>query len=210
MDDAAAGTGRMTRTSPGGRAGAVRAAPHTPVAPGAPASPRAHRAAKAPRRFRLSLGLIIRSLAALAVALAATTGMLAVMVHGSMAADGQRAAVLAAARQEAVNLTTLDRQHASSDFTAVLAGAAGSLRQQLSQGRGAFLRTLSSADVSSAGLVMDAGIVTMTANSAVVLLNVRATVRNKQTYAPETRVYHWRAALARSGGRWLVTSLVFA
>jgi Mce-associated membrane protein len=144
-----------------------------------------------------------------AALLAAATGLLAAALHGRAHAAQQRAAVLAAARQEAVNLTTLDRRTGGRDFAAVLAGAAGSLKQQLSQGRGAFLSTLSSAKVSSAGTVLDAGIVTMNSRVATVLLNVRATVRTKQTRAPETRLYHWQAGLVYSGGRWLVTSLEF-
>jgi Mce-associated membrane protein len=148
-------------------------------------------------------------LAVAAAALAAATGLLAAALHGNSNAAQQRAAALAAARQEAVNLTTLNRQTGGREFAAVLAGAAGSLKQQLSQGRGAFLKTLSSADVSSVGSVLDAGIVTMNSRTATVLLNVRATVRNKQTYAPETRLYHWQAGLVNSGGRWLVTSLEF-
>ena len=49
----------------------------------------------------------------------------------------------------------------------------------------------------------------MTSSTATVLLNVKATVRNKQTYAPETRLYHWQAGLVHSGGRWLMSSLEF-
>jgi Mce-associated membrane protein len=153
--------------------------------------------------------LAVAGLALAAVVLAAVTGWLALTVARDANAGQQRAAVLAAAQQEAVNLTTLDRQSASRDFAAVLAGAAGSLRQQLAAGRGAFLRTLSSADVTSAGTVLDAGIVSMNSRAAVVLLNVRAVVRTRLTRAPETRVYHWRAGLVYSGGRWLVTGLEF-
>lgn len=141
--------------------------------------------------------------------LAVTAGLLAATLRGGAQDARQRAAVLAAARQEAVNLTTLDRRTGSHDYSALLAGAAGPLRQQLAQGRGAFLATISSARVTSVGTVLDAGIVTMTAQEATVLLNVRATVRNRRTYAPETRVYHWRASLVYRGGRWLLTGLEF-
>lgn len=202
MDDASPGTGL---TTPAGSSGAVTAAP-----PGTRAIPGRRRAARrasrqAPRRLRLA----IAGLAVAAVALAGTTGWLAMILAGSSAAGQQRAAVLAAARQEAVNLTTLGRSTGSRDYAAVLAGAGGALRQQLAQGRDAFLRTLSSARVSSVGTVLDAGIVTLNSRTATVLLNVRATVRNRQTYAPETRLYHWRAGLVHSGSRWLMTSLEF-
>lgn len=153
--------------------------------------------------------LYVAGLSAAAVLLAVATGLLAAAIHDNSAAAQQRAAVLFAARQEAVNLTNLDQRSGSRDFGAVLAGSAGSLRDQLSQGRTAFLKALNASNVSSAGTVLDAGIVTMNSRTATVLLNVRATVRNKQTYAPETRLYHWQAGLVYSGGRWLMSSLGF-
>ncbi len=158
---------------------------------------------------RITSRLYLTGLGLAAAALAVVTALLAVALHGSANADRQRAAVLAAARQEAVSLTTLDRQTGRGAFAAALAGSAGALRQQLSQGRGAFLSTLSAAGVSSVGTVLDVGIVTMDSRSATVLLNVRAVVRSKQTYAPETRLYHWQAGLVYGGGRWLVTGLEF-
>jgi Mce-associated membrane protein len=162
----------------------------------------AHRRPQNPR-------LYIGGLAVAAVMLAVATGLLAAAVHGGSNAAQQRAAVLIAARQEAGNLTTLSQQNGGRDFDSVLAGSAGSLKQQLSQGRGAFLKALSANNVSSAGSVLDAGIVTVNSSTATVLLNVKATVRNKETYAPETRLYHWQAGLVYSGGRWLMTSLEF-
>lgn len=153
--------------------------------------------------------LSVAGLAAAAVLLAVATGLLAVTLHDSSNAAQQREAVLIAARQEAVNLTNLNRQAGGREFDAVLAGSAGSLRQQLSGGRSAFLKALGSNNVTSAGTVLDAGIMSMTSSTATVLLNVKATVRNKQTYAPETRLYHWQAALVYSGGRWLMSSLEF-
>jgi Mce-associated membrane protein len=153
--------------------------------------------------------LYIAALAAAAVLLAVATGMLAVTLQDNSNAAQQREAVLIAARQEAVNLTNLNQRSGGREFDAVLAGSAGSLRQQLSEGRGTFLKTLSSNNVTSAGTVLDAGIMSMTSSTATVLLNVKATVRNKQTYAPETRLYHWQAGLVYSGGRWLMSSLEY-
>jgi Mce-associated membrane protein len=193
VDDIPAGAAQAIRTDPGD------ARADDPV----PAATAARRWIRRPPRLYLT------GLALVAAALAAATGFLAVTLSGSVSAARQRSAVLAAARQEAVNLTTLGQGSGSRDFAAVLAGAAGSLRQQLAQGRADFLRTLGSAGVSSAGSVLDAGIVTMSSGRATVLLNVKATVRNKQTFAPETRLYHWQAGLVDSGGRWLVTSLEF-
>ena len=165
----------------------------------------------APRRLSLRPGrpLATAILAVSAIALAVTTGLLANALRGTSGADGQRAAALAAARQEAAALTTLTSQTGARDFATVLAGAGGALKQQLAQGRADFLKTLSGSNVNSVGTVLDAGIVTMNSGTATVLIDVRATVSNKRTAKPEKRVYHWQASLVHSGDRWLVTSLEF-
>lgn len=186
-----------------------------PPGPDAPRLQRVPR--KALRRPRPEIRLSLRPgrplatavLAVVAVALAVTTGLLANALRDTTGADGQRTAALAAARQEAAALTTLSSQTGARDFATVLAGAGGSLKQQLAQGRAGFLKTLSNSHVNSVGTVLDAGIVTMNSGTATVLIDVRATVSNKQTAKPEKRVYHWQASLVHSGGRWLVTSLEF-
>ena len=54
------------------------------------------------------------------------------------------------------------------------------------------------------------GIVSVKSGTAKVLIDVQATVTNKQTAnKPEQRAYHWQLTLVSSGGRWLVTSLEF-
>lgn len=145
----------------------------------------------------------------LAVVLAAAAGFLGWSMHNNSDAAAQRAAILSAAQREATALTTLSSKTGASDYDAVLAGSAGDLKEQLSAGRKQFLKTLGSAGVSSVGKVLDAGIVTVKSGKATVLIDVKATVRNKQTSKPEQRAYHWRATLVSSGGRWLVTSLEF-
>ena len=159
-----------------------------------------------PRRQLIS-GILL----GLAVVFLGTTGWLAYEVYNGSVASGQRTAVLIAARQEALGLTTLSKATGSTDFDAVLAGSAGNLKQQLSStGKSAFVKALAAGNVSSAGTVLDAGIQTLKpSTSATALLDVRATVTNSQTGKPETRLYHWQVSLVYSGGRWLVTNLEF-
>jgi Mce-associated membrane protein len=158
-------------------------------------------------RFRFAWPVAV--LSAVAVLLAVAVGLLTWQIHGQSAVASQRTAVLTAARQEALDLTTLSKTTGASDFQAVVSGAAGNLKQELADGRGDFLKALSSDAVTSVGQVLDAGIVTMNGASATVLLNVSSSVTNKQAGKPETRLYHWKAALVDSGGQWLVTNLEF-
>jgi Mce-associated membrane protein len=162
-----------------------------------------------PRFPRFHFAWLTVVLSVLAVLLAVAVGLLTWQVHGQSATASQRTAVLTAARQEALDLTTLSKTTGAADFQAVLSGAAGNLKQELSDGRSDFLKALSSDAVTSVGQVLDAGIVSLSGANATVLLNVSSSVTNKQSSKPETRLYHWKAALVDSGGRWLVTSLEF-
>lgn len=149
-------------------------------------------------------------LAALAVLLAAACAFFGWSLHNDSDAAAQRAAIITAAQREATALTTLSKQNGARDYAAVLAGSAGDLREQLSAGRGQFLKTLGTAGASSVGTVLDTGIVSVKSGTAKVLIDVKATVRNKQTAnKPEERSYHWQVTLVSSAGRWLVTSLEF-
>jgi Mce-associated membrane protein len=148
-------------------------------------------------------------LTVVAVALAAAAIFFGWSMHNDSAAAQQRKAIIAAAQKEATALTTLSNKTGASDYDAVVAGSAGDLKEQLSAGRSQFLKTLGTAGVSSVGTVLDAGIVSVKSGTATVLIDVKATVHNKQTSKPESRAYHWQATLVDSAGKWLVTSLEF-
>jgi len=141
--------------------------------------------------------------------LVAASGYLGWSLHNDSEATAERASILTAAQQEAAALTTLSSQSGSQDYDAVLAGSAGDLKEQLSAGRSQFLKTLGTAGVSSVGTVLDAGVVSVKSGTATVLIDVKATVQNKQSSKPELRAYHWQASLVSSDGKWLVTSLEF-
>jgi Mce-associated membrane protein len=159
-------------------------------------------------RIRFRLPVVCLSVAA--ILLLAASGYLAYLVHNDSVTDAQRSAAVLAGRQEAIALTTLSAKTGASDFNTVLAGSAGDLKQQLSAGKSDFIKTLSGDSVTSTGTVLDAGVVSLKENtSATVLLDVRATVNNKQTGKPQTRIYHWKASLVYSNGDWLVTALEY-
>ena len=164
------------------------------------------------RERRLRLGrpsYPVAGLTLLAVLLVAASGYLGWSLHNDSEATAERASILTAAQQEAAALTTLSSQSGSQDYDAVLAGSAGDLKEQLSAGRSQFLKTLGTAGVSSVGTVLDAGVVSVKSGTATVLIDVKATVQNKQSSKPELRAYHWQASLVSSDGKWLVTSLEF-
>jgi Mce-associated membrane protein len=154
-------------------------------------------------------GLLPTGLAVLAILLAAAAVFLGWSLHNDSDAAAQRGAIIASAQREATALTTLNKNNGASDYDTLLNGSAGDLKEQLSAGRSQFLKTLGTGGAASTGTVLDTGIVTVKSGTATVLIDVKATVSNKQTSKPEQRAYHWKLTLVSSAGRWLVTSLEF-
>ena len=127
--------------------------------------------------------------------------------------DDERAAVLAVARLEAVNLTTIDYKNTDAAVQRILAVATGELKRQFEAQRGQIAPLLTGAQSSSRGSVLDAGLVKLTGDTAQALVAVDATVSTQPTGAktPQRAVKHYRMAmtLQRSADRWLVSDVGF-
>lgn len=161
-------------------------------------------------------GLTPRARRRLVVVLAAAVTVLAVLVAGLAVAivrdRGQadrRTAILAAARQEAVNFTTLDYRQFDRDTARVLDGATGTFRQQF-QDRIAELRTLVTDNQAvTSGQVLEAGLVSADAQTARVLVAVDSKVTNKAAPQGQLRNYRLRVELREVNGRWLASDVQF-
>lgn len=161
----------------------------------------------ASRRRRLGLAAI--GLAVSTVALAVLAGVLGSSLAAAHAADAARAQALGAARQEAVNFTTIDYRHLDSYLDRVSSGAIGTFKKEFTD-RAASLRTLlHDSKVVATGQVLAAGISSASADRAVVLAIVDESVTN--TAAPKGAItrYRMKLTLDRVGDRWLVSDVYF-
>jgi Mce-associated membrane protein len=186
-------TGVATTTG----AATTDAATTTPVA-GAAA------AAQQPARRRVLLVLSV-----LGLLLVAVLALLGWQLRGYAALDDRREDVLRAARQSALNLTSIDHESFDQDVARVLEGATGAFRADF-EARSDDLRTvLEENEVVSRGKVLEAGLVRSDARTATALVVVDSTVRN--TAAPEGRVntYRMRLQLELRDGRWRTSMLEF-
>lgn len=155
-----------------------------------------------------------RALALLALGL---VGLLAVVAVAatvptlSAASDREerRSAVLAAARQAAVNFTTLDYRRLDRDLGRVRDGATGKFRRQFAAGTADLSTLVTQNKAVSRGEVLDAGIVSDDRDSARVLVVADSTVTNAAESAPQKRHYRLQLDLVRRDGRWLVSDLQF-
>lgn len=123
--------------------------------------------------------------------------------------DDRRVAVLAAARQQAVNFTTLDYRALDRDLDRVLSGSTGEFRKQFEAGTKDLTELVTKNRAVSEGEVLEAGIVTSDDDSARVLVVADSTVTNAGTEKPDKRHYRIQMDLVREGNRWLVSDLEF-
>ena len=131
--------------------------------------------------------------------------------------DDARAAALTAARQQAVNMTTIDYRTAERDLNRIIERASGELRKQFARQREQFPDILAKDQSQSVGVVLAAGLASLDGNRASAVVAVDATVNNtaiekEQGESGQGVVKHYRMhmKLVRTGDRWLVDQVAFA
>jgi Mce-associated membrane protein len=165
--------------------------------------PDASSAVLAKRRMALAV------LAVLTVAALVGIGVLVPRISSAAARDGQRADVLHVARQETVNFTTLDYRHLDRDLGRVLRGSTGDFRKQFQAGSKNLTSLVTANKAVAKGQVLDAGLVSSDADSAVVLVVADSTVTNTASPKGEQRHYRLQLSLVLHDGQWLVSDLTF-
>jgi Mce-associated membrane protein len=145
------------------------------------------------------------------VAIVAATVAVLLLSHRlsqESAAAQRRDDILQAARQEGVNVTTLDHRSVDRDIGRVLSGATGNFKKEFSAGTKDLKSLVTTSQAVSVGEVLEAGIVTADSDSARVLVVVDSTVSNTSTTG-QVRHYRIQMDLTRSGRRWLTSDLSF-
>ena len=162
-----------------------------------------------PVRLVAARPVTVAVLALAAVAALVVISMTVPRLSAAAERDQRRTEVLEAARQQAVNFTTLDHRHLDRDLDRVLAGATGDFREQFRKGTEDLSQLVSANRAVSEGEVLEAGIVSDDADSARVLVVADSTVTNAETTDPQRRHYRLQLDLVLRGGRWLVSDLQF-
>jgi Mce-associated membrane protein len=157
----------------------------------------------------------------LAVALVVPAALIALLValllqasHGNVR-DEVRQGAAAAARAEALNLTTIRYQTADADLRRILAGATGKLRAQFAAEQPHFADVLTRDRSRSEGNVLAVGVVDISApkGTARVVVAADATVTTTAANGRDQSVLkHYRMVmrLVKLHGRWLVSDVAFA
>jgi Mce-associated membrane protein len=153
----------------------------------------------------------VRVIAALLVVALAATGYAGYTWYDAHERRQDRTAVLATARQFAVDFVSINAATVDQDLARVAVGATGDFGDEFQAGMPTVRTSVLENKVESAGTALRAGLVSADGDSAVVLVAVDATVRNVKS--PDGRVSHYRIQLdlvrEGGGGPWLVSKLQF-
>lgn len=122
--------------------------------------------------------------------------------------EAARAAALAAARQEALNLIAVDGTDTDADIAAVLAGATGAFKADFTSRSADLKRVITGAKVTSSELkVVEAAVVRADEESATVIVAADSIVKNAAKPDGAPRSYRMLLDLELVDGRWLTSSL---
>lgn len=149
---------------------------------------------------------VLAVLLVVAVALAAVMGVLAWQAHGR---DSAATAAVAAARQVAVNLTTMKADTADQDLQRLLESATGEFRSEFADRQQPFVQVVKQAKVSTVGDVVGAGLDRLDGGTARVLVAVHSTVKNAAAQQGEPRDYRLAVTMQQIDDRWLASGVEF-
>ena len=181
-------------------AGTTQEAAPTQEAPAAPVR------SGVPRLLAVALGLsLVLTLVLAGFVLQAHAG-----VSDAAARRQDRSDAVVAARQEALNLTSVDSADIDGDLKRVQDGATGDFAKDFAAQSVKLRQVLKDNEVRSTGEVKDAGVVALAASNATVIVVINSTVKNKAQPAGTPRTYRMRLELLKAGeGRWQTAKLEF-
>jgi len=158
---------------------------------------------------RRAPGALIATLSVLLALLAAAVLVGAVKLRDAAQRDDARAGALAAARQEALNLTSIDGKDIDADLKRVLDNATGGFAKDFASRSKDLKGVLTENRVVAEGRVIDAALVRGDGDTATALVVVDSTVKNKAAPAGRDNTYRMQLDLERHGARWLTSALQF-
>jgi Mce-associated membrane protein len=146
---------------------------------------------------------------AVVVALGGLTGWLGFRAHQSQQAQAQRSQFLQVARQGALNLTTIDWQHADADVRRILDGATGEFYDDFAKRSQPFIDLLRQAKATTVGKITEAGLESETPGSAQALVAVSVQTSNAGESDPVPRAWRMRITVQRVGDQVKVSNVGF-
>jgi Mce-associated membrane protein len=146
-------------------------------------------------------------LSAVVVALVVSGAVLLILRHNLRSDQVVKQTALNAARQQALNMVSLDARSIDGDYDKMLAGSVDPLRADLEKNRTAAKDALTKSKGISSGTVTDAGLVELQGDKASAVVIVDAVQTNTVTKTSLSHRFRFQLDLTRQGDRWLVSNL---
>ncbi|WP_137144011.1 Mce protein [Mycolicibacterium sp. CR10] len=164
---------------------------------------RAWRSPMSPQRLGLVMGLV-------AVAtMAALTGWLGYQAYQAHQAFEQRQLFVQVGRQGALNLTTIDWQHADADVKRILDSATGKFYDEFSQRSQPFVDVVNKVKSKSEGTITEAGLESQSRDTAQVLVAVSVKTTVGEGPEQEPRAWRMRITVQKVGNDAKVSDVEF-
>ena len=158
---------------------------------------------KSPLRQALIVVLLIVAM------LIGVAGWLGWRVYQSNRLSQDHAALLQVGRQGALNLTTIDWRHADADVQRILDSATGTFYDDFSKRSKPFIDVVKQSQSTSVGTITAAGLESVTANDAQVLVAVSVKVANSAGPEQNPRAWRMRISVQKVGEDVKVSNVEF-
>jgi Mce-associated membrane protein len=158
---------------------------------------------RSPVRLAAILGVVA------VIGLTALVGWLGVRANQSHQIGAQRNLFLQVGRQGAINLTTIDWQHADDDIQRILNSATGTFYDDFSKRSQPFVAVVKQAQSKSVGTVTEAGLESETDSAAQVLVAVSVKTSNAGAAEQQPRAWRMRIFVQKVGNEAKVSNVEF-
>ncbi len=154
-------------------------------------------------RLALIAGLV------LVLALGGLTGWLGYNAYNAYQAEKERQLFLQVGRQGALNLTTIDWEHADEDVQRVLDSATGTFYDDFQNRAAPFVEVVKQAQSKSVGTIAEAGLESASGDEAQVLVAVTVNTSNAGAPQQEPRAWRMRLTVTKAGDDAKVSNVEF-
>jgi Mce-associated membrane protein len=154
-------------------------------------------------RLALAMGLLIIT------ALGGLVGWLGFRAYESHQREQQRAMFLAAARQGALNLTTISYTEVDADIKRILDSATGTFHDDFEKRSQPFVEVVKQAQSKSQGTITEAGLESTQGDNAHALVAVTVTTSNAGAAQQEPRSWRMRIDVQKVGDMAKVSNVEF-
>jgi Mce-associated membrane protein len=159
------------------------------------------------QRHTVRLALTATTVAVMA--LGALVGWLGFRANDSQQRDQQRAMYLAAARQGALNLTTISYTEVDADIKRILDSATGTFYDDFQKRSQPFVEVVKQAQSKSQGTVTESALESMQVDSAQALVAVAVTTSTAEAAQQQPRAWRMRISVQKMGDTAKVSNVEF-